>query len=101
LKREKMQIYEYQAKRLFREFGVRVPDGKITDNVSDAVQAAEDLGDPPWILKAQVHAGGRGKGGGVKLVRNMDELRKYARDLLGMTLITHQTGPKGKRVNNC
>ncbi len=94
-----MNIHEYQAKELFRKHGVAVPKGQVAFSADEAVKAAEALGGPVWVVKAQIHAGGRGKGGGVKVVKSVDEVRKVAGEMLGMTLVTHQTGPAGKRVN--
>lgn len=93
-----MNIHEYQAKEVLRGFGVPVPRGKPAFSVAEAVKAAEELGGPVWVVKAQIHAGGRGKGGGVKVVRSIDEVKKEAERMLGMTLITHQTGPHGRLV---
>ena len=93
-----MNIHEYQAKAILREFGVPVPDGHVCYNGASAREWAKRLGEGPWVVKAQIHAGGRGKGGGVKLVRTAEEVRNTARDMLGMTLRTHQTGPDGKVV---
>jgi len=93
-----MKIHEYQAKELLKHFGVPVPRGVPAFSVDEAVAAAEQLGGPVWVVKAQIHAGGRGKGGGVKLARSLDEVRQHASDILGMQLITHQTGPEGQRV---
>jgi len=93
-----MNIHEYQAKAILREFGVPVPDGHVCYNGASAREWAKRLGDGPWVVKAQIHAGGRGKGGGVKLARTSEEVRLTARDMLGMTLRTHQTGPEGKVV---
>ncbi|MGZ3347299.1 MAG: ATP-grasp domain-containing protein, partial [Caulobacteraceae bacterium] len=89
-----MNIHEYQAKAVLKEFGVPVPRGLPAFSVEDAVQAAQELGGPVWVVKAQIHAGGRGKGGGVKVVKSLDDVRKEAQRMLGMTLVTHQTGPK-------
>ena len=94
-----MNIHEYQAKAILRKFGVPVPDGHVCYNGASAREWAKRLGDGPWVVKAQIHAGGRGKGGGVKLARTPDEVRLIARDMLGMTLRTHQTGPEGKVVH--
>src|SRR3954464_8795980 len=94
-----MNIHEYQAKAVLKEFGVPVPKGIPAFTASEAVQAAEQLGGPVWVVKAQIHAGGRGKAGGVKVVRSVDDVRKEATRLLGSTLVTHQTGPHGKQVN--
>jgi len=93
-----MNIHEYQAKAILRKFGVPVPDGHVCYNGASAREWAKRLGDGPWVVKAQIHAGGRGKGGGVKLARSADEVKQTARDMLGMTLRTHQTGPEGKVV---
>jgi succinyl-CoA synthetase beta subunit len=93
-----MNIHEHQAKAVLAEFGVPVPRGFPAFSVDEAVQAAEKLGGPVWVVKAQIHAGGRGKGGGVKLARSIDEVRDIAGKMLGMTLVTHQTGPKGRLV---
>ena len=93
-----MNVHEYQAKAILREFGVPVPDGHVCYNGASAREWAKRLGEGPWVVKAQIHAGGRGKGGGVKLARTADEVRNTARDMLGMTLRTHQTGPDGKVV---
>src|SRR5690242_2026202 len=94
-----MNIHEHQAKEVLRQFGVPVPRGQAAFSVDEAVKAAEALGGPVWVVKAQIHAGGRGKGGGVKVVKSLDEVRAEATRMLGMTLVTHQTGPKGKVVN--
>ncbi|WP_243373586.1 ADP-forming succinate--CoA ligase subunit beta [Geotalea sp. SG265] len=94
-----MNIHEYQAKAILRKFGVPVPDGHVCYNGASAREWAKRLGEGPWVVKAQIHAGGRGKGGGVKLARTPDEVRNIARDMLGMILSTHQTGPDGKVVN--
>ncbi len=93
-----MKIHEYQAKQLFKAYNVRVPDGNVAFSVDEAKKAAADLGSFPVVVKAQIHAGGRGKGGGVKLAASMEEVETLARDILGMTLVTHQTGPKGRLV---
>ncbi|MGH6972873.1 MAG: ATP-grasp domain-containing protein, partial [Caulobacteraceae bacterium] len=93
-----MNIHEHQAKTLLAEYGVPVPKGYPAFSVEEAVAAAEKLGGPVWVVKAQIHAGGRGKGGGVKLARSVDEVRAEAGRMLGMTLVTHQTGPKGRLV---
>ncbi|GAB7025459.1 ADP-forming succinate--CoA ligase subunit beta [Geotalea toluenoxydans] len=93
-----MNIHEYQAKAILREFGVPVPDGHVCYNGASAREWAKRLSEGPWVVKAQIHAGGRGKGGGVKLARTADEVRNTARDMLGMILRTHQTGPEGKVV---
>jgi len=93
-----MNIHEYQAKEVLRGFGVPVPKGKAAFTVEEAVQAAQELGGPVWVVKAQIHAGGRGKGGGVKVVKSIEDVKKEAQRILGMTLITHQTGPQGRLV---
>src|SRR2546430_497223 len=93
-----MNIHEYQAKAVLREFGVPVPRGIPAFTVDDAVKAAQALGGPVWVVKAQIHAGGRGKAGGVKGVKSIDDVRKEADRLLGSVLVTHQTGPHGKKV---
>jgi len=94
-----MNVHEYQAKAILRKFGVPVPDGHVCYNGASAREWAKRLGEGPWVVKAQIHAGGRGKGGGVKLARTPEEVRLIAREMLGMTLRTHQTGPEGKVVN--
>ena len=93
-----MKIHEYQGKELFRKFGIPVPRGKPAFSVDEAVRIAETLGGPVWVVKAQIHAGGRGKGGGVKLARSIEEVKKLASQILGMQLVTHQTGPEGQNV---
>ncbi|OIP42288.1 MAG: succinate--CoA ligase subunit beta [Deltaproteobacteria bacterium CG2_30_63_29] len=93
-----MKIHEYQAKQLFREYGILVPRGIPAFSVDEAVKAAEELGGSFWVIKAQIHAGGRGKGGGVKLAKSLQEVRAHAEAILGMQLITHQTGPEGQKV---
>jgi len=95
-----MKIHEYQAKELLRKYGVVTPRGFHCVSVDAAVKAAEELGGKVWVVKAQIHAGGRGKGGGVKLARSLDEVRQHANDILGMQLVTHQTGPEGQKVRN-
>jgi succinyl-CoA synthetase beta subunit len=94
-----MNIHEYQAKAVLREFGVPVPRGGAAFTPDEAVKAANDLGGPVWVVKAQIHAGGRGKAGGVKVVKSIEEVRAQAQRLLGSVLVTHQTGPHGKQVN--
>ncbi len=94
-----MNIHEYQAKAVLREFGVPVPRGYPAFSVDEAVKGANELGGPVWVVKAQIHAGGRGKAGGVKVVKSVDDVKKEATRLLGSTLVTHQTGPHGKQVN--
>ena len=93
-----MKIHEYQGKEILKRYGVPVPRGIPCFNVEEAVKAAEQLGGPVWVVKAQIHAGGRGKGGGVKLARSLDEVRQHATSILGMQLVTHQTGPEGQKV---
>jgi succinyl-CoA synthetase beta subunit len=93
-----MNIHEYQGKELFRKYGVATPRGFPAFSVDEAVDAAKKLGGPVWVVKAQIHAGGRGKGGGVKLARSVEEVRDLASKMLGMTLVTHQTGPHGRVV---
>ncbi|MBC2771148.1 ADP-forming succinate--CoA ligase subunit beta [Pusillimonas minor] len=93
-----MKIHEYQGKELLKKFGVTVPRGIPAFSVDEAVAAAEKLGGPVWVVKAQIHAGGRGKGGGVKLARSIDEVRQLSSEILGMQLVTHQTGPEGQKV---
>lgn len=94
-----MNIHEYQAKEVLRQFGVQTLKGKTATTPEDAVKAAKDLGGSVWVVKAQIHAGGRGKGGGVKVAKSIDEVKKYSTDIIGMNLVTHQTGPEGKKVN--
>ena len=93
-----MDIHEHQAKALLKEFGLPVPRGTPAFSVEDAVRAAQQLGGPVWVVKAQIHAGGRGKGGGVKVVKSLEDVRAEAQRMLGMTLVTHQTGPHGRVV---
>lgn len=93
-----MKIHEYQGKEILRQFGVPVPRGVPAFTVQEAVEAAQKLGGPVWVVKAQIHAGGRGKGGGVKLARSIDEVKVLANEILGMQLITHQTGALGQKV---
>ncbi len=93
-----MNIHEHQGKELFRKFGLPVPEGKVAYTVDEAVSAAETIKTPVWVVKAQIHAGGRGKGGGVKVAKSVAEVKQYAQAILGMTLVTHQTGPEGKKV---
>ena len=94
-----MNLHEYQSKRLFADYGIPVPDGYPATTPDEAVGAAEKLGGELWVVKAQVHAGGRGKAGGVKLARTLDEVRDYAAAMLGTMLVTHQSGPEGLPVN--
>jgi len=93
-----VKIHEYQAKSLLKKFSVSVPRGEVCFNPQEATAAAARLGQPPYVLKAQVHAGGRGKGGGIKVARSLPEVEQLAREMIGMTLITPQTGPEGKVV---
>ena len=93
-----MKIHEYQAKELFKKYNIPIPDGGVAFNPDEAKKVAENLGQFPVVVKAQIHAGGRGKGGGVKLAGSMDEVSGIAGEIIGMNLITHQTGPQGKRV---
>ncbi|MBS0472638.1 MAG: ADP-forming succinate--CoA ligase subunit beta [Proteobacteria bacterium] len=93
-----MNIHEYQAKEVLRGFGAPVPRGKAAFTVEEAVAAAKELPGPVWVVKAQIHAGGRGKGGGVKVVKSIEDVEKEAKRMLGMTLVTHQTGPHGRVV---
>jgi succinyl-CoA synthetase beta subunit len=93
-----MKIHEYQGKEIFRKYGVPTPRGFPAFSVDEAVEAAKKLGGSVWVVKAQIHAGGRGKGGGVKVAKSLDEVRERAKQILGMQLITHQTGPQGQKV---
>ncbi len=93
-----MKIHEYQGKEILRQFNVPVPNGIPVFTVEEAIKAAEKLGGPVWVVKAQIHAGGRGKGGGVKVAKSLDEVKQYATTILGMQLKTHQTGPDGQKV---
>ena len=93
-----MNIHEYQAKQVLKQYGVSVPQGGVAFTADEAVKVAEQLGGPVWVVKAQINAGGRGKGGGVKVVKSLDEVRAEAERMLGMTLVTHQTGPEGREV---
>jgi succinyl-CoA synthetase beta subunit len=93
-----MKIHEYQGKEILRKFGVRTPRGIPAFSVDEAVKAAQELGGKVWVVKAQIHAGGRGKGGGVKVAKSIDEVRTHATAILGMQLVTHQTGPEGQKV---
>jgi succinyl-CoA synthetase beta subunit len=94
-----MNIHEHQGKDILRRFKVPVPEGRVAFSVDEAVEGARQIGGSIWVVKAQIHAGGRGKGGGVKLARSLDDVRKIASEILGMTLVTHQTGPEGKKVS--
>ena len=93
-----MKIHEYQGKEILRRYGVPTPRGVPCFSVDEAVKAAEQLGGPVWVVKAQIHAGGRGKGGGVKVAKSIDQVREFAGAILGMQLTTHQTGPSGQKV---
>lgn len=93
-----MNIHEYQAKEVLRKFGVATLKGRVVNSPEDAVHAAKEIGGTLWVVKAQIHAGGRGKGGGVKLAKSLDEVRDLTKQMIGMTLVTHQTGPEGKKV---
>ena len=93
-----MKIHEYQAKQLFREFDIPVSNSTYVQSIEEAIAAAEKLGGSQWVVKAQIHAGGRGKGGGVKLAKSLDEVKTHATNILGMQLITHQTGAEGQKV---
>ncbi len=93
-----MKIHEYQGKEILRKYGVTVPRGIPCMSVDEAVKAAEQLGGPVWVVKAQIHAGGRGKGGGVKVAKSLDQVKDYANQIMGMQLVTHQTGPEGQKV---
>ncbi|MCR8642206.1 ADP-forming succinate--CoA ligase subunit beta [Paenibacillus sp. N1-5-1-14] len=93
-----MNIHEYQGKEVLKQYGVAVPQGKVAFTVEEAVQAAQELGTSVVVVKAQIHAGGRGKAGGVKVAKSLDEVRTYASEILGKVLVTHQTGPEGKEV---
>jgi len=90
-----MKIHEYQGKKLLQKFGVPTPRGVPCFTVDEAVKAAEEIGGKVWVVKAQIHAGGRGKGGGVRLAHSLGEVRQHAASILGMQLVTHQTGPQG------
>src|SRR3954462_13760823 len=93
-----MKIHEYQGKEIFRNYGVPTPRGFAAFSVEEAVEAAKKLGGKVWVVKAQIHAGGRGKGGGVKVAKSLDEVRDFSKKILGMQLKTHQTGPEGQKV---
>src|SRR5216684_7801343 len=93
-----MKIHEYQGKELLKRFGVAVPRGLVARSPEEAYQAAKELGTDVVVVKAQIHAGGRGKGGGVKLAKSPDKARELAQAMLGMKLVTHQTGPEGREV---
>ena len=93
-----MNIHEYQAKDLLRKFGVSVPRGGVAYTADEAIKVAEELGGPVWVVKSQIHAGGRGKAGGVKLAKSIEEVKKFSSEMIGSNLVTHQTGPEGKEV---
>src|SRR3954449_6399406 len=93
-----MKIHEYQGKEIFRKFSIPTPKGFAAFSVDEAVEAAKKLGGKVWVVKAQIHAGGRGKGGGVKVAKSLDQVRDFSRQILGMQLKTHQTGPEGQKV---
>src|ERR1700694_5126418 len=93
-----MNVHEYQGKEILRKYGVATPRGVACFSVAEAEDASRKLGGKVWVVKAQIHAGGRGKGGGVKLARSIEEVREHASRILGMTLVTHQTGPEGRLV---
>src|SRR3954467_13491162 len=94
-----MNIHEYQAKAVLAKCGVLVPGAHLPMSVAEAKKAAQELGGPGWVVKAQIHAGGRGKAGGVKVVKSIEDVYNESKRILGSTLVTHQTGPKGKVVN--
>lgn len=98
-----MNLHEYQSKNILRRFGVIVPEGRVTDNADDASEIADRIsdiaGNDTWVVKAQIHAGGRGKGGGVKVAKSLTEVKEYTSQIVGMTLVTPQTGPEGKKVH--
>ena len=96
-----MKIHEYQGKEILRQFGVPVPRGYPAFSVHEAGEAAQKLGGPVWVVKAQIHAGGRGKGGGVKLARSLDDVKKLYEEILGMQLKTHRPAPKARRCVAC
>lgn len=94
-----MKIHEYQAKELFRQYQIPVPNGKVAFSAEEAIRSAPSVSpNGPWVVKAQIHAGGRGKGGGVKVAKSQEDLKSFAQSIFGMTLVTHQTGPEGKEV---
>ena len=93
-----MKIHEYQAKKIFFKYGIPVPKGNVALSMEEAVQVSREIGRPPYVIKAQIQAGGRGKGGGVKTARSLDEVETISKEILGMTLVTHQTGSEGKKV---
>ena len=93
-----MNIHEHQAKELLKKFGAPIPNGVVAFSVEEAIEKVKTLKTSKYVLKAQIHAGGRGKAGGIKIIKDMDELKKEASNLLGKNLLTHQTGPEGKKV---
>src|SRR5712671_7879803 len=93
-----MNVHEYQGKQILRKYGVATPRGFPCFSVAEADEAARELGGKVWVVKAQIHAGGRGKGGGVKVAKSLEEVHEFASKILGMTLVTHQTGPEGRLV---
>jgi succinyl-CoA synthetase beta subunit len=93
-----MKIHEYQAKELFKKYNIPVPEGEVAFKPDEAAAIAKKLVNHPVVVKAQIHAGGRGKGGGVKLAQSADEVQNIAQEIIGMTLVTHQTGPEGRLV---
>ncbi|NCN95449.1 MAG: succinate--CoA ligase subunit beta, partial [Bdellovibrionales bacterium] len=94
-----MNIHEYQAKEVFRKYGMTTLKGHVASTPEEAATAAKEIGGSVWVVKAQIHAGGRGKGGGVKVAKSLDEVKSFSKDMIGMTLITPQTGPEGKEVS--
>src|SRR5712664_1524962 len=94
-----MNVHEYQGKEILRKYGVATPRGIPCFSVTEADSAARELGGKVWVVKAQIHAGGRGKGGGVKVAKTLEQVREYSNQILGMQLVTHQTGPEGQKVN--
>ena len=93
-----MNIHEYQAKEVLRRYGVATLKGGLAHSPDEATKVAKEIGGSVWVVKAQIHAGGRGKGGGVKVAKSIDEVKTYAQNIIGMNLVTHQTGPEGKKV---
>ena len=96
-----MKIHEYQGKEIFRKYGLRTPRGFPAFSVDEALEAAKQLGGKVWVVKAQIHAGGRGKGGGVKVAKSLQQVRDLSKQILGMQLKTHQTGPQARRCAAC
>ena len=93
-----MNVHEFQGKQVLKKYGVAVPRGRVANNGYEAKAIAKELGGEVWVVKAQIHAGGRGKAGGVKLAKSLDEVAKITDEMLGKTLVTHQTGPSGKKI---